>query len=434
MMKGVAGMPLKEQDYQTPQAREFASLIGELVGKIDKRFSDLDGKVQARFVEQAKEIARLDDDVNNVASRWGRRFQELADSYVAGDGPYRGSYKGPYHSPEAARAAGTAFAALAGAPWAREAWEKESSRFAAAMQALPGSQGGFLMPEVLLGGIINNAEQHGVFQQNARNWDVDGESATRVTKAEGATVYYPDFGVAPNESNLKVGRVRTELPKHAVLAFADRWMLSHSNLAIALGDFIASELAYALAVATDTNAFMGDGSVSHAKVTGLFKQTLGADVTADDGDDTGQEIVDKSTYYLSKIVGAIPDVADDGDLRFYLHRATFWHYLGVQDSQKRPIADILMKGERPQRVLVGYPAEMVQVAPKPGSVGASSPILLLANLARGAELYRNSGGARMFISEHVRLLQGEVCFLLEVLQGYAVVDKSVMGRLVTAAS
>ncbi|MEP0848132.1 MAG: phage major capsid protein [Phycisphaerae bacterium] len=413
--------------FQTAQERGFADLLKELIAKINTRFSDLEQKTQEKFTQAAREVEKLDDDVNRVRSQYAERFHALAEHHHRG-----GDYRGPFADAQQARAFGTLVAALGGAPWAREALADD--RHLAAVQGMPGSSGGFLLPEGLVPGIINNAEKHGVFERNARKWPAAGESASRVTRTSGATVYYPDYGVVPSESTLSFGRVRVELTKYAAYAAADRWMLSSPALAIPLGNYIAEELAYAAALAMDTNAFMGTGGATHAKTTGLFKSAGGADVTADSGHNTFEEVIDANVSYLSKLIGNLPDSADDENCKFYLHRSIFWRYLGARDSANRPIADIITKGERPQRVLMGYPAEVAQVAPKLADSAESTALLILANLMRGADLHRNENAVGLLVSEHVKMLEGQVVFLLEMLQGTAIADATMYGRLLTAAA
>lgn len=418
----------QKEQFQTEQERGFADLLKELIARVDTRFSDLEKKTQEKFTQAAREVEKLDDDVNRVRAQYAERFRALAEHYQSG-----GAYRGPFADAEQARAFGTLVAAIGGAPWAAEQIQKDR-RHLAAIQGMPGSSGGFLLPEGLVPGIINNAEKYGVFERNARAWPASGESASRVTRTGGATVYYPDYGIVPTESTLSFGRVRVELTKYAAYAAADRWMLSSPALAIALGDYVADELAYALALSLDTNAFMGAGGATHAKVTGLFKAAGGADTAADSGHDTFIEVIDANVKYLSALIGGLPDVADDDNCKFYMHRSIFWRYLGSRDAQDRPIADILTKGERPQRVLMGYPVEMVQVAPKLSQTAVSTALLVLANLWRGADLYRNESAAALLVSEHVKMLEGQVVFLMEMLQGIGIADAKMYGRLLTAAS
>jgi HK97 family phage major capsid protein len=422
-------MPTKEKFtdmFQSAQDRQFAGLLGEILDKIDKRFSELDTATQEKFRGAAGEIAKMRDDLARVQADGRSRFYAIAEHYHRG-----GEYRGPFRDAEQAAAFGRLVAAVA---TGRGAVEKlyHDDRFYAAISAESGEKGGFLMPEILLPGIVAGAERYGRFEANTRVWPVSGESATRAIRKQGATVYYPDYGNVPTESELTFDRIRTELTRYAAYAVLDRWMM-RSELAVALGDYVAQELGYALAYATDRNGFVGDGTKSYARVTGLLNLTGSGDVTAAAAHDTFAEVIAESVEYLTDVAGALPDIADDENCKWYLHRELFWKYLGVKDTNDRPIADILTKGERPQRVLCGYPAEISQVFPKMADSAASTPMLALANLMRGAEMYRHTTGVELRVSEHVKFLEGEVVMALDVPQGVAMLDENMSVRLKTGA-
>ena len=418
---------LLEQHGSSSQDRQYAQLMREILDKLDERFSQFDQETQAKFREAAQDIARMQNTVEDVRRGATARFHAIAGEHARG-----GAYRGPFPDAECAGAFGKFVAAVAGGKLAMRELANDS-RFIASVDASSGESGGFLMPEVLASGIVNNAELYGVFERNTRVWPVSGEAASRAKKSQGATVYYPDYNGVPTESELKFDRIRTELTRYSVFALLDNWMLN-SNLAIALGDYVAQELGYALAYATDLNAFMGDGSDTYARVKGLFNLSGSNDVTADSGDDTFQEVIDETTSYLSKVCGALPDIADDEAAKFYLHRTIFWTYLGVKDSQDRPIADILTKGDKPTRTLMGYPAEVTQVAPKLTDTAVSTAMLMLANLQRGTEMYRHTSGMQLRTSEHYKFLEGQTAMVLDVPQGIATLDEDVSVRLKTAAS
>jgi HK97 family phage major capsid protein len=416
------------QELMSEQDRGYAGLLNDVLDKIDERFSELDEATQKKFLGAAGEIAKLRDDVRAANDNHAQRYAILASDYQRG-----GAYKGPFRDAEQAATFGKFVAAVAGGPHAMAALK--SDRDFASINPTTGISGGFAMPEQLLAGIINNTEKYGVFERNVRSWPADSETVSRVKRVQGATVYYPDLGVACAESVLKLGSERAGLTRHAVLALIDRWMLNTASpgLQMALGDYVAEEFGLALALATDRNAFIGDGTPTYAKTTGLLKLSGSLDVTGDAGDDTFQELINKTTYYLSKLIGALPDVADDENCKFYMHRSIFWGYLGIRDDQGRPIADILTASGRPQRFLLGYPVEVTQVAPKLADTAISTNLLVLANLMRGAELYRNRGGAELRIGSEIRMIEGQVVMLLECLQGVKHLDETVSVRLKTHA-
>jgi len=421
---------LAETFRESAKDRQFAGLMIDALDKIDQRFSELDQDTQTKFKGAADEIARMKGDLDNVQSMYRRRFQQLADHYAAG-----GRYIGPFESAEHAGKFGRFVAAIVRGQQAVETFLNKEG-FTAGLAATTGEAGGFLMPETLIPGIINNAETYGVLERNVKYvWPVASAQASRLKRKGGATVYYPDYGLGPSESDLKFGRVQVLLTRYSALVYADRWMLGESTpLQIALGDYIAGELGYAIALAMDTNGFVGDGTSAYARTTGLFKITGGLEVVADAADDSFQEVINDSVRYLTDCAGKLPDVADDDNCKWYLHREIFWKFLGVRDTQDRPIADILTKGERPQRVLCGYPAEVTGAAPQMADSAASTVMAVLGNLARGTEIFRHVNGMELRTSEHVKFLEGEIALLLDAPQRIEHVDAENMSvRLKTGA-
>ncbi len=419
-------MPADNRLFQTEQERAFAGLLTDVLDKVDGRFSDLDRKQQEKFTQAAREIERLSDDVERVRAGYRERFDAIAEQYASGR-----MSRSAFASVEQARSVGVQIAAALGAPWAAEALKGDMRR--AAIQSQPGASGGFLMPDSLLGAIISNVEKYGVYPRDANQFEWSGEAVSRVTREGGFTVYYPNYGIVPNESAPAFGFKRVELPKYVTYVAVDRTML-RDTWAASLADYVTQEIAHAMSLAVDRNAFVGDGSPTYARTVGLFNAAGGADVTAETGHNTFAEVIDQSTEYLSRLIGNLPDSADDGDCKFYLHRSIFWRYLGLRDSQNRPVADILTKGDRPQRVLMGYPAEFVQVGPRLADSAASKALLLLGNLRRGADYYYNSAAGSFMQSDHVKMLHGQVVMYAEMLHGIGVADATMYGRLLTAAA
>jgi HK97 family phage major capsid protein len=415
---------------QSSQDRQFAGLLSDVLDKIDERFTQLDQDTQDKLKAAADEITRMKSAHDARESTWRTRFQAMADHYAAG-----GRYVGPFRDADQAAQFGRFVGAVARGPQAVDAFFNKE-RFVATVAPTSGEAGGVLLPEQLAPGLINNAESYGVLEHNVRYiWPVGSASASRIKRAGGATVYYPDYGLGPSESALKFGRVRVGLTRYSALAFVDRWMVGESTaLQIALGDYIAGELGYAIALAMDTNGFMGTGTSTYARTTGLFQVSGGLEVVADAADDTFQEVIDESVRYLTDCAGKLPDVADTEECKWYMHRELFWKFLGVRDANDRPIADILTKGERPQRVLCGYPCEVTQVAPKMADSAASTVMAVLGNVARSTEIFRHVFGMELRTSEHVHFTEGELCLVLDCPQRIEHVDAENMTvRLKTGA-
>lgn len=406
-----------------PQDDQAEQLVAEIAGAMDDRFSEIDKKLQDKLAAHARDIARMSEAAEDRDATWRKRFAAL------GEDMGRAGFKGMFPSlHEAAQFGKLAIALLSKNP------EEIAKLQNASVNPSVGEKGGYLLPDSTVGSIIRHVEEYGVAEANATRRDVLTQTASEPKRTSGPTISYPDLGVDATESDLKFGRTRFNLTRYTAFCAVDRWML-RMELAAQLGEFIAQELAWSLAYAQDRNLFVGDGTNTFAKVTGIFNRANSTQltVTADAGDDTFAEVVAASVKYLTKAVGLLPEWADR-DAAWYMHRSIFWGFLGARDSQNRPVADIIMSNGRPQKVLVGYPVNTTQVAPKLADTAVSKTMAVLANLKESHRIYRLSGGVEFRQSEHVRFLKGEICFLLDVLQDIVEADDQGYVLVKTAAS
>src|SRR5262245_5235130 len=90
--------------FETDQAREFSSLWSDLIRKVDTRFSDLEASTQRKFIEAARDISKLRDDLDNARTNAQARFVALADHYHRG-GEYRGCFRDINEAADFGRAA-----------------------------------------------------------------------------------------------------------------------------------------------------------------------------------------------------------------------------------------------------------------------------------------------------------------------------------------
>lgn len=413
----------------TPQEAALEGLMKDLLTKLDGRFSDLEAKVQNKFLAAVQDIEKLADKAVDEKAAAEKRFRALADHYRRG-----GAYKGPFaDAEEAAHFGRFCVRALLGP----EALPKEQAEKLqqAAIGVTTGEKGGYLVPESLMDGIIYNVEQYGLAEREL-DWVPTDQSAGAVKFTQGATVYYPDEGVAPTESNFKFASVKFNLTRYSAYALADRWML-RTNAFIAIGDFIAGEMARAMAYAQDLNLFMGDGTSTYARTIGAFNRagTNQLKVTADTGDNTFAEVCDASVKYLGSVIGTCPEWIEQWSPAFYMHRTIFWRYMSARDSQNRPIADVRIGASgKPEQQLFGYPVRITQVAPKLSDSGNSKKLLLFGALRKGFRGARHRAGAELRVSEHLKFLEGQIGMVLDLPQCIEEIDNQAYCQLETAAS
>ncbi len=410
------------------QYDDLMQQIGRKLDEFGGSFRSLDEKVQRQFTEQAREIGRLGDELADSNKKWGARFASVANGEFNGGRPYRGRFR----DAEQARETGKFLRAVA---------LRDSALLAkvntAAIEPSTGGKGGFLAGRSMIAEIINNVERYGVFERNRPFLDINTREYVQPKRGDAATIYFPDFGVAPTESQLTFKAVRGTLPRWSLLTLVDRWFLMEGN-EVALAEYVIDEFSRALAQKLDQVAFMGNGESGDARIKGAFKLDPTADgvgrVTAASGDDTFQEVIDASVKYLGLAVGTAPEWVEQFDPRWYMHRTIFWAYMAVRDSQGRPIADIFNTGERAQPILMGYPVEHTQVAPKLSDTAVSTVMAIFAALKAGYVACRFSGGIEFDTLMEIKRFEGQVAMVADVLQHVAVKDAAAIVQIATAAS
>lgn len=410
------------ESTQQRQFQQWAGDVSELLQKMGSNFSELRDSTQSELRNQAQEIARMRDDVERSQRNATERFEALAARYRGGGG---GTYEGAFASREAAEGSGKALiATLTG---------DRAGMQTAGISPGEGSDGGFLMPEPLMNAIVRNVEDYGVFERNADVMGGLGTTSGHITKRTGGlTCYHPDLGVATDDSEPSFGRIRYNMTRYSALTYVDRWMLA-SDLAVALAEFVAREIAQTLAYSQDVYGFTGDGSASHAGVQGIFNRaaTDQLTITGASGDDTYQELIDKHVSYLAQCIGKLPRWAHD-EAKFYMHLSIFAGYLGVRLTSGAPIADILASEAPAPFRLMGYPVEIVQVAPTLSDVTqADQTMAVFGNLRRAWKIMRHRTGIEIRSSEHVKFAEGQIAILGDAMQDMVEADNQAYVQLRT---
>jgi len=375
----------------SPQDAQFGQLLQEIAARIEgqgKSFADLDAALQAKLKAHADDIAKLSASVAAQQKENVERFGALVKQ--AGDP----TFKGGFRSRENAENFGKFVAAVY-----RHDGAEMAKLQAAAILPTSGPQGGYLLVEQIIQDIMRDLDATGVFLTDCPPIGVNVLASGSKKGTSGPTVYYPEYGATATLSTPGFGENRFELRRHVAAIEIDNWMLD-SQMAIALAEYVRTELVYALALATDTNWFMGTGVSANAMYTGLFKMATGLlSVTGDSGDDTFAEMIAKTTYYLAAVLGALPQWAHAAQPKWYMHHSVFFGFLGVRDSAGMPIANVFLAQQGLPYWLLGYPVRMLSVAPSTTAV--STCFALLAALGRACRTYRHNKAIEFAASDQL---------------------------------
>jgi HK97 family phage major capsid protein len=404
---------------KTPQQSQFEQWtndVGQLLTKLGQSFAELKETQQRELAGQAGEITRLSNDFDKVQGQYAQRFHAIADHYYRG-----GAYKGPFESREQAAQFGWLVIASIGGPDQRQKALAELQR--AGIVPTPGAEGGFLSPELLLSGIMRNVEQYGVFERAVPATPVDRHSGAVIKRTGGLTVYHPELEAATTASTPTFGKVDFALKRWATLTLIDRWFMADA-LVVSLGDFVATEIGHALAYAQDLYGFMGDGTSTYARVTGVLKRagTNQLVVTGDTADDTFAEFCDASVKYLGAMMGTLPGWAHMEQPRWFMHLSVFFRYLSARDDNGMPIANILQADRPNPFMLMGYPVEITQVAPALTDTAVSTVFMAFGALQRGWLLARHVKGLEVRTSEHYKFAEGQIAIAGEAVQDIVETD------------
>jgi HK97 family phage major capsid protein len=268
-----------------------------------------------------------------------------------------------FSGPDAERdafVAGQFALAVRGREESREWLQNHGYGVNAAMSSTQNDKGGYLIPDVLEATIVRLVEEYGVLRRNVgRVWPLTNGNLNVPKRAGGFTFQWVGERGTINDSEPTLERVNLLAKKGAMLARVPSELFEDSI--VSLGDFLATEMAYAKALAEDQAGFNGDGTSAFGGIKGLKTSLLaGAKSKAPNSD--GQTTIGglKITTFLNAMaqLKQYPGIAP----RWYMSAAVF------NNAAKRlafaaggtSVADF-ENGMRPS--FLGYPVEITQVLP-----------------------------------------------------------------------
>ncbi len=326
--------------------------------------------------------------IEQTLGQYTRQLPKLGTSNTGRDP----SYKGFFDNEEQAKHFGLfAIAALHPHSQVRSDCAGKVAKFCAAIRTADGkfcsadtfvkamgestdSAGGYLVPEEFARAIIRNVEQYGVFRQRIAKVPMAGSRMSWPKRTGGFTVYYPDEGVAVTASQLAFGRVTLNAKKWGIFAEISRELEEDS--AVGLGELLALEFTLALAIAEDTNGFVGDGTSTYAGITGVLGSSNVSVVTMGSGD---TDFEDLDSDDLIDLKAAVPTYAKRApDCAYYAHPEICAIIEKMKDGMGRPIYQQPTE-DRPARVH-GYELVEVNTLPDSGDTAISTKFIAFGSL------------------------------------------------------
>jgi len=241
--------------------------------------------------------------------------------------------------------------------------------------------------------IIMLLETYGKYRANALVMPM-GAGQTTQPKVDGLlTGYVPGEGGTITETEPTIPVV-TLTPRTLNFLTGYSMELEDDSL-VALGEMLAGLFARSMAYYEDLIGFLGDGTSTYFGMTGITGALRAVDATIANikslAVGSGDTYAELALVDFEKVAGILPEFADDGDAKWYVHRYFFFTIMvSLALAAGSGTATEILTGQAvKQRTYLGYPVEFTQVMPK--ATGVSQICALLANLRQGAMLGTRGG-------------------------------------------
>ena len=166
------------------------------------------------------------------------------------------------------------------------------------------SQGGYLVPDILLQAIADLRDRIGVFRSLAQVVPMTSDVVRMAKRTSGTSAYYVDENSAITESQVVFDQITLSTVKLATMV---RVSSELTDDAAQLGDWLTQEIAYNLEAAVETAAWAADGTSTYKGLRGFrtaLESTLAGAITAPtSGADTWAEF---TMTDMVSVIGALP--------------------------------------------------------------------------------------------------------------------------------
>jgi len=256
-----------------------------------------------------------------------------------------------------------------------------------------GQVSGALVTVEQIPSIIMLLETYGKYRANALVMPM-GAGQTTQPKVDGLlTGYVPGEGGTITETEPTIA-VITLTPR--TLNFLTGYSMElEEDALVALGEMLAGLFARSMAYYEDLIGFLSDGTSTYFGMTGITGALRAVDATIANikslAVGSGDTYAELALVDFEKVAGILPEFADDGEAKWYVHRYFFYTIMvSLALAAGSGTATEILTGQAvKQRTYLGYPVEFTQVMPK--ATGISQICALLANLRQGAMLGTRGG-------------------------------------------
>jgi len=381
---------------------EVLDLIKERTGK-DKELLDASQAsietLNTGYAEVKEEVDKLNDQIRNF------RKSDLSSSPHT---PAAG-YRGYFASPQEAKTFALLVMLSATAGYSRLAEKhKTLTKSIEAMgiepywldgngrKTMTGSSqagGGVLVTVEQIPSIKMLFEQYGVFRSEAQIVPM-GAGQTVQPKTSGLlTITCPGEGGETSEQDPTLELLG--LTPKTLTAMTGYSIELEDDALVALGEMLVGLFIRSFAYSEDLCGFLGDGTSTYFGFKGITGALRAVDATIGNIKSlvvaAGNAYSEITLANFQSLVGTVPLLADDNDLKWYVHKYFFWTVMAnlALEAGSGTAQEILLGRALKRQTFLGHDVKFTQVMSK---VEANSQIpALLANLRQGAMLGTRGG-------------------------------------------
>lgn len=391
-------------------AREISE-FGKLLGaeEVAKR-AIAEGKTLDEFKTMVRESRAEDpapppESPASVAARTGGQDPSKIARVMPRHGVLR-NFKGEGAEQRAYRFGHFLLASVLGFEKSRQFCEGNGIKLVRAMGETVNEKGGFLVPEEFGNDLIDLREQYGVFRRNAKVVPMASDTRSDPRRTGGLTAYFVGEAEAITASDLGWDRVELVAKKLGVLARYSSEV--NEDSAIAFGDTLAGEIAYAFAEKEDQCGFNGTGSSTFGGIVGVREKLKNVDGTI--ANIAGLQVGSGNAYSelvladLEGVVARLPQHADTDMAAWYVHRSFYWNVMVKLLLASGGVTAAEVEDSRRQRFM-GYRVEFSQALPK--TEASSQVCVLFGDLAQAAS-FGSRRDTTIALSEHSRFANDQI--------------------------
>lgn len=267
--------------------------------------------------------------------------------------------------------------------------------------------GGFLVPPEFEWDMIDLREQFGMFRQFARISPMASDRKLRPGRKNGLTAYFVGEAEAADDS--KKNWYQIELVAKDLMVLTKYSNDLGDDAAIALGDDIAGEMAYAHAKKEDQCGFIGDGTSTYGRIVGVTNR-LTTKYTSTSVSSTGVQIASGNNWSeitlgdFQALTGKLPPYAEGPNVAWYCSKQFFETVMvRLMLAAGGATAQEILAGLR--RQFMGVPVRITQVMP---TAEANSQVPVIYGDLRLTADFGDRRATSVAMSEHANFETNEM--------------------------